>query len=362
MRILHLIHTPRHSGAEVSVRELCAIHSSWGHECAIASFAPSQPEFLTDAHVLKNIGVSLFFPESARAKFGRTVQFRRAIVDFQPDAIFAHSVLPSFYGRFAVHRLFGPRGKFVSVLHAANNYGTPGSIFAMAERLTRFLVDRVISVSEEGAENYLRCFGKEIPVNVIKNGIDIKRFSQVDRLEAREKLGLSKDLRVAVQVGRICAVKQQHLSLAALKPLLASKMVQLWFVGLNEDAEYEKKLRQQVNVLGLSQVVRFLGSRSDVPELLAAADLFLMPSKKEAHSVALLEALASGIPVIASDIPAFSFAQTIPGVHICDHLDEYVWEKAVRTMISASRQKRNISKYSIDCTAQNYLDVIEGRL
>jgi glycosyltransferase involved in cell wall biosynthesis len=359
MRILHLIHTPRHSGAEILVRDLCVIYRDWGHESAIASFSPSQPEFHADANALEDIGVTLFFPSRAKVKFGRIFQFRTAVVEFKPDVIFAHSVLPSIYGRFALPRLFGCNSRFVSVLHAANNYGFgfSGAALSISERLTRPLVDHVIAVSDEGAKNYRSCFGQYMPISVIKNGIDINRFTRVNRLESRAKFGLSEEQRIVLQVGRIYDIKQQQFSLKILQSLLAPTKVQLWFAGFTEDAEYERILLHQVEILGLSHAVRFLGSRDDIPELLSAADLFLMPSKQEAHSIALLEALASTVPIIASNIPAFSFAQEMPSVRICGMSDLQAWTEAAETMIYAPRAVRDMSNYSIAHTAKNYLEV-----
>jgi glycosyltransferase involved in cell wall biosynthesis len=91
--------------------------------------------------------------------------------------------------------------------------------------------------------------------------------------------------------------------------------------GLTEDADYEAKLRKLIADSGLSAQVELLGSRTDVPELLAASDLYLMPSTREVHSVAMIEALASGTPVIASDIATFRYAESLPGVTLAGTSD-----------------------------------------
>ncbi|MFP3534130.1 glycosyltransferase, partial [Burkholderia sp. SIMBA_042] len=84
--------------------------------------------------------------------------------------------------------------------------------------------------------------------------------------------------------------------------------VELWLAGLTEDPSYGDALQRLVEQHGLSGKVRFLGSRPDIPALLSAADVYVMPSQREAHSVAMIEALANGVPIVASTIPVFEFA------------------------------------------------------
>jgi len=356
LRLLHLIHTPRHSGAEMIVYELCRLHSAWGHDCAVASFSPPQPEFLREVAELEMVGVSLFFPERTRVKLGRTLHYRNAVRRFQPDAVFGHSELPSLYGRFATG--FGrDRILFSTVMHAANNFSSPS--FAMVERLTRLRVDDVIAVSEDAIQNYIRRFSERVPVSVIQNGIDIDRFGKADRQAARRNLGIDSRARLALQVGRICDTKRQLLSLSVMRSLLATGEALLWFAGLAEDRAYKERLRDMTVEWGIDRAVRFLGSRADVPDLLAAADLYLMPSRQEAHSVAILEALVSGIPIVASDIPAFSFARGMPSVRICGVEDEHAWRQAAREMLAEPRATRDIGAFSIESTAQAYLNVAQ---
>lgn len=338
------------------VYELCRLHRAWGHDCAVASFAPSQPEFLKEAAELDRLGVALFFPARARIKLGRTLHYRDAVRRFHPNFIFGHASIPSLYGRLAtgwgIHRQ-----PYASVMHSATNDDFAGPSFMLTERMTRFLVDHVVAVSDEAAGNYIRRFGQRIPVSVIKNGIDIHRFAQLDRWAARRKLGIDRNARLALQVGRVCDTKQQSLTLAALRHLLAAGEVQLWFAGMTEDRIYEERLRNMIVEWGVDNAVRFLGSRADVPDLLAAADLYLMPSRQEAHSVAILEALASGVPIIASDIPAFTFARHMPSVRICGVSDERAWIAAAHEMLAQPRSSRDITAFSIECTAQAYLNV-----
>lgn len=361
LRLLHLIHTPRHSGAEMLVYELCRLHCAWGHDCAVASFAPSQPEFLKEAAELERLGVAVYFPERAKVKLHRTFYYRDAVKHFQPDFVFGQASIPSLYGRFATG--WGRRRiPYASVMHSASNDDFAMPYFSLAERLTRFLVDHVIAVSDMSATNYIRRFGLRIPVSVINNGINVDRFAKINRFIVRKELNIDTCTRLVIQVGRICDTKQQMLSLTVMRSLLETGNVLLWFAGLAEDHAYEGCLRKMTTEWGLDHAVRFLGSRSDVPNLLAAADLYLMPSRHEAHSVAILEALVSGVPIIASDIPAFNFVREMPAVRICGVEDESAWMASIRDMLAEPRATRASATFDIERTAQAYLDVArQGR-
>ena len=357
-KILHLIHTPRHSGAEALVRDLCLLHSAQGAKCAIAAVGPMKTEFEADSQRLAASGTELYFPSYNLGKMGRIGYFRKAIASFGPDAIYAHSVLPSLYGRLAVP-LFGDRPKFMTVLHSASNDDFAGTYLTAAEHLLRWRADQVIAVSKLGAQNYIRRFGASVPVEVVPNGIDIAKFREADRDMARARFGVAPGKRIVLQVGRLSEVKQQDLSIRALSGYLKSHDAELWLAGLTEDPQYETMLRALVVEEGLKGKVKFLGSRSDVPELLAAADLYLMPSKAEAHSIAVLEALASGIPIVLSDIPAFDDFRGMEGVEFLPRNDvELSLSKSVG-QLAFLRHSRSMDSYALSRTAERYLRGVE---
>ena len=97
--------------------------------------------------------------------------------------------------------------------------------------------------------------------------------------------------------------------------------------------------------------------RSDVAELLQASRVFAMPSRSEGHSIAFLEALASGVPVVASKIRPFSFAADFPGVHLCDPDDTRDYASALVTALREPRSLRPLGGLTLADTAARYLAV-----
>lgn len=170
-------------------------------------------------------------------------------------------------------------------------------------RLAACWVGGFVAVSEQVGDALLQTFGPGIrsKIHVLPNGVDTERYGvTVDRVAVRRALGLPPDSRVLIQVGTLKPVKGHTYTLAALAAL-AERYPDLHalFVG---DGELRADLEAQAAVLGLTERVHFLGNRSDVPALLAASDLFVLPSLWEGLSMALLEAMAAGLPVVVSAV------------------------------------------------------------
>lgn len=360
MKIMHLIHTPRYSGAEVLVRDLCLMHKEMGHDSMVVAFCPSEVSFDQEIEILRKSAINVLVPQHKLSRVERVSYFGDGFDNYVPDVIVAHSVLPSFYGRLGLLRSFlkgkRRRVKFISVLHApGDNFGFAG--LRLAELFLRPLLDRVISVSDISANIYIEKFGSSIPINIIKNGVVFKKFD-INRSMARQKFGISNELKVILQVGRIYPTKRQEQSILAMADILTQSNAELWFAGLVEDKSYAKMIKNIAIQLGVEGKIRWLGSRGDVPQLLATADVFLMPSVVESQGIALIEALYSGVPVVCSDIEAFEFAKEMPGVLVVNPNDVNSYKNSINYFLdNGGRFSRNLSVFDFKNTASEYLDV-----
>lgn len=147
-------------------------------------------------------------------------------------------------------------------------------------------------------------------LHVIHNGVAIPAASApaAARLAARAALAaanadlkLSEGAKLAVYVGRLHASKGLSTLLAAWRALARQhRELRLWLVG---EGPLEGELDDEIKAAGLTGRVVLAGAFDAVDEILQAADLFVLPSREEGLSLALLEALAAGLPVVASDIP-----------------------------------------------------------
>jgi glycosyltransferase involved in cell wall biosynthesis len=141
-------------------------------------------------------------------------------------------------------------------------------------------------------------------ITVVKRGRDAARLGRPSlerRQQARQKLGLKAEDRVLVNVGRHEYQKGQRDLLAALT-VLAPKHPTLMLLIAGREGHATTELKRFRAEAGLEQHVRLLGHRSDVPQILAAADQFVFPSLYEGLPGAVLEAMALGLPIVASNI------------------------------------------------------------
>jgi glycosyltransferase involved in cell wall biosynthesis len=176
-----------------------------------------------------------------------------------------------------------------------------------AQRLRRLVLrrthDRYIAISAYVSQSTIRAVGlPPAAIEVIYRGLpESGPAAEPHHVEAvRRELEMDRYYPVLLTVGRLVAQKGQRYLIEAMPEILRSHpRAQLLIVGMGI---LEQKLREQVNELGLRSSVRFLGRREDVPALMGAADMFVFPSLFEGLGVSLLEACASGLPCVASNV------------------------------------------------------------
>jgi glycosyltransferase involved in cell wall biosynthesis len=135
------------------------------------------------------------------------------------------------------------------------------------------------------------------------NAVDTKQFFPGDKNAAKVRFGVPVQTPLVLMVANLARHKGQETALRAASMLRKRGVVaQFWFAGVERgnSQEYTSRLQALVNDLGLTDHVRFLGQRKDIPDLLRAADFFILPSTAEGLPLSILEAQASRTPVLAA--------------------------------------------------------------
>jgi glycosyltransferase involved in cell wall biosynthesis len=163
--------------------------------------------------------------------------------------------------------------------------------------------EKVIAISQQVKEHLVNDFEvKENKIALISNGIDTQRFapfSPQERRKAVVELGLSGGPVVGI-IARLSDVKGHQYLIEAMKIVLeAFPHAQLLIVG---EGKMKQELNDIVERLGIKKNVSFVASMSDTRKALAVMDVFVLPSLKEGLGLALMEAMASGVSVVGSDI------------------------------------------------------------
>ncbi|HET6594609.1 MAG TPA: glycosyltransferase [Anaerolineales bacterium] len=169
----------------------------------------------------------------------------------------------------------------------------------------RHFCDRVISVSEEARQYHMRVSGAPHgQVTTIYNGIDMTAFSSLDyaqeRSNVRAELGIPAQADVLVTVAVLRPPKGIQCMIRALPVILDSHPNTYYLIVGN--GPHREALREEVSKAGVKERVIFAGMRQDVPRLLAASDIFVLPTLTEALPTVLAEAMAARLPLIASRV------------------------------------------------------------
>ncbi|WP_457329424.1 glycosyltransferase [Rhizobacter sp. P5_C2] len=359
MRVLHVIETLDFGGAEKVVVDLVA-----------ATKGRCQPAVCCVKHsgeLAQRLGdgVQVFSLGKGEGN-DLTVPWRLARLVREQGFDVMHSHLWGVYLESALAaKLAG-----VPLVHTVHgNYQDYGQRFiprlklALRHRLERFAArwhQRIVTVSHS------------IQSYVVENiGIDARRVETVHNgIDERVSLQGERRGTTFITVGRMAAVKNHAMMIRAFARVAASRPdARLQLVG---DGPDRPALEALAASLGVASRVEFLGFRNDVAELLAAADVFLMSSHYEGVSIAILEAMRAGLPVVGTQVGGIpeTVLQGESGLLVPDG-DEAAFADAMLTLLQdASRRgvlgraatQRQREAFSLESAAQRYLQIYAGGL
>jgi glycosyltransferase involved in cell wall biosynthesis len=295
MRILLLSTSMGMGGADQQILILAQSLRARGHDARILALAPlgamgleaQQAGIPTESLDLKrNLGII--------PRFFRLVHIIR---QWRPDIIHSHMGHANLIARAA--RTLAPVPALVSTIHSIND---GGPLRIAAYRLTNSLVDRFTIISQVAAQHYISIGA--VPkhrLQVIPNTVDIDRFRRrsAARQVIRRELGLD-DAFIWLAVGRFEVAKDYPTMIAAFARLATER--QKSHLVIAGEGSLRDLILTLIRERGLEQRVHFLGVRRDVPELLSSADGFVLSSAWEGMPVAVLEAAAVGLPVVATRV------------------------------------------------------------
>ena len=204
-------------------------------------------------------------------------------------------------------RIAGVPTRIASYHHTVTYWRKPGLINRLAvgilQWMTRQWATKIIGVSQAVLDVYHPNWRKHPKkFHICYNGIDIEQFCGREVCsEVRSELGLPIDSRVVGYVSRFAEVKN-HSTFVDMAEHVSRRFENVHFL-LVGDGQLRQQIEVEVANRGLSGRFVFAGNRDDVPRMLAAMDVFVMPSLNEGFPSVVIEAQLSGLPVVASNIP-----------------------------------------------------------
>lgn len=294
LRVVHLLQGLEVGGLEIMVAHLLEGLDPRRFQSQVIGYDSLGPL----AYRLGMSGIPAFLLKRRQGVDVRYIaRLARHLAAIRPHILHLHNPTAFFYGTLA-----GRLARVPCIIYTEH-----GRDFASSKhnqylhRMLGRLVNRIVVVSESGRA-VLQAEG--VPskrILTIHNGIDAARFQiGEDRWGMRARLGFDRDQPLLGIVARLDAIKN-HASLLRAMPrvMRAHPDTTLLIIG---DGPLRADLERQVSELDLRRSVRFLGTRDDVPELLAALDVVVLCSLSEGLSLTLLEQSAAGKPMVVTDV------------------------------------------------------------
>lgn len=319
----------------------------------------------------------------------------RQIKLYAPDIIHTHTAkagtlgrLVAFAYRWLTWSALVGRPRPIKIVHTFHGhifhsyYGKlQTSIYLTIEKLlAKFATDKIVVISQQQLREINQEFnvGKNSQFSVIPLGIDFENFPQSNEVceqKLREEIGASDDEIIVGFLGRLTEIKNVSLLLNAAA-LSASSEMKLRFIIVG-DGQLRARLEAESCSLGLSDRVTFLGHRSDVLELIAGMDIVALSSLNEGTPLSVIEAMASGVPVVATGVGGVvdllgeidetkdGFAVCHRGIMVqsgnapslCDGLMFLAQNDTLRKTLSQRGKKFVRSEYSIDRLTNDMRDL-----
>jgi glycosyltransferase involved in cell wall biosynthesis len=338
VRIFHLVPNLNYGGLQEVVRAL-ALHQRRRGHCVTIGCWTNASNHREGEWELEGGGVFVLYLRRAAdgtLSHGRMSLLRHLKTQLdasKPDILHIHNPF-NYYAYGVVAARAAARAKIVDTLHATAMLDHPG--FGRKARFkfwaAAMLSDGLVSVSEE-CEAVLRAKyalpGKKL--FVVENGIDVARFLAVPARSARGEV-------IFGAVGRMSPEKNHRILIESFALVRRNhNNVRLRFLG---SGPLEPGLRELVRNLGLEHVVTFCGFSHDVAGFLSGLDVFALSSDSEGLPLSLLEAIASGLPVVATEVGAVPrIVQDTGTGWLCAPQNTRALVKAMESAISCSDRR-----------------------
>lgn len=296
IKVLHVLGELKPSGAESMFCVAAPLFCAEGVNAEIVATGPNlgiyAPELAKAGYKLHHI------PFSKSLRF--FISLYRLMRAGKYDVLHLHTEQAGFW--IGLVALAVRPARVLHTIHS--NFSFRGNL-----RLRRMIQRRIlhilgvvhVAISPSVARTELMHFG--LKTRLVPNWYDNNRFyspSAAERNQARKSLDIASDETVLVSIGN-CSEVKNHAALIKAVALLPAELRPLYLhAGIEEEGHPERRLAEQ---LGVAEHIRFLGPLTDVRPVLYAADLFAMPSFVEGFGIAAVEALATGLPAVFTDVP-----------------------------------------------------------
>lgn len=300
-----------------------------------------------------------------KSNFTAIKQLKRIIEENDIDVIHCHTPVGGVIARIAAKKFRRNGCKVIYTAHGLQFYrGAPKKDWLIYYPIEKWLsrdTDVIITINHEDHQMVSKKFRNETTYYIPGVGVDLSRFGnpRVDREKKRLELGLIEKDTMLLSVGELIDRKNHRIVIDAVSKI-GDPSLKYYIAG---GGPLREALQQQIDDLGLNNRVVLLGARTDVNELLKCTELFVLPSKREGLSVALMESMAAGLPVVCSDIRGnVDLIDDDQGGYLCkvDSVDDYV--DAITKLMNDKNQCKRFADHNQKKIQGFTIDVVDEKM
>ena len=351
MKILQVITSLHIGGAEKLIVDMVPLYREQGYQVDVLLFDGAETPFKRQ---LKNSGVTIYEFAKGGSVYNPLYIFKLIPFLQKYDIVHTHNTACQLFSAFSSVLC---SVVLVTTEHNTSNRRRDLTCYKLLDKWMYRRYQSVICISDKTKENLIEYLGFELSsVPIIYNGINSDVYQNA--LVCSTMRDSKKN--IITMVAGFRNQKDQDTLIKAFQYLPTDKY-ELWLVG---DGERRSVLENLVSCLGLQDIVRFWGIRSDVPEILKTSDIVVMSSHWEGFGLAAVEGMAAGKPVVATDVPGL--AEVVQGAGILfPHEDEKTLALVLRRLMEDKTYYQQIvnqcmlrvSQYDIRKTVGAYLEI-----
>jgi len=370
MRILYIVSGTAFGGAQQHTLQLAEFMRGKKHEIGI--MVADEPRLIKEA---TTIGDAVFtnphFVSSLLSphNFQACVPVIRAIRNFQPDLVHCHSIRAGFAARISA---VITRTPVVYTVHGwahgeRRTWWSP-AVSRTLERLAARFTKKIICVSEYDREIARRDkIGRPEQYAVIRNGISSQNYDpSKPRNSVEPELNNNFHRPILISVARLSTPKNFDTLLEGIR---LTKAAQLLIVG---EGPLRPRIENLIRQMDLTDRVQLVGSRNDIPDLLATSDIFVLSSKIEGLPMSVIEAMMMGLPIVASKVgglpelvedgrTGFLVSENDP-LELSKAISKLLDNQDLRTSMGQLGRKKAIAEFGLERMCSGVLKIYEDVL
>ena len=293
----------------------------------------------------------------------RSIQ--KIIEENQISLVHCHTPVGSVIARLASKKFRKKGCRVIYTAHGLQFYkGGPKKdwmLYYPVEKLLSGITDAIITLNHEDYKLVSKDFSNKLTRYIPGVGVDLDKYRNVclNRHKKRQELGLKEKDIMVLSVGELNARKNQHIAIEAMSKV-HNLHIKYYIAGNGVLHDY---LQQQINILNVQENVFLLDYRTDTAELLKCADVFILSSKHEGLSVALMEAMARGLPIICSKIRGNTdLIDDGKGGYLCDVNDINAYANAMARLSDDPDLRYQMSVYNQNKIQEFSINVVDQKM